>query len=248
MPKMIVSIDGVVIKEVQLTKDRTTLGRRPYNDIVIDNLAVSGEHAVLQLTGNEVYLEDLNSTNGTYVNGKAVKKQLQQNNVTVEIGKYKIKFISEAPGATFEKTMIFKPGMVPPVPRPAAAPEAATATAGAATATATAAAPAALSQAAASAVINKPFDPSSMNASIKVLSGAAAGREVPLVKVVTTIGKPGVAVAAITKRSNGFVVAHVEGVNKPLLNGTQIGAEPVTLKNGDMLELAGTQMQFLLAS
>jgi pSer/pThr/pTyr-binding forkhead associated (FHA) protein len=242
---MIVSIDGVVIKEVQLTKDRTTLGRRPYNDIVIDNLAVSGEHAVLQLTGNEVFLEDLNSTNGTYVNGKAVKKQLLQNNDTVEIGKYKIKFINEAPGATFEKTMIIKPGMVPPpLQKPAGA------AAGAATATTTAPAPVGQSaaQAAAHAVINKPFDPSSMNASIKVLSGAAAGREVPLVKVVTTIGKPGVAVAAITKRANGFVVAHVEGKDKPLLNGTQIGAEPVTLKNGDMLELAGTQMQFMLAS
>jgi pSer/pThr/pTyr-binding forkhead associated (FHA) protein len=78
MPKMIVSIDGVVIKEVQLTKDRTTLGRRPYNDIVIDNLAISGEHAVFQMTGNEVFIEDLNSTNGTYVNGKAAKKQLLQ--------------------------------------------------------------------------------------------------------------------------------------------------------------------------
>ena len=110
MPKMIVSIDGVVIKEVQLTKDRTTLGRRPYNDIVIDNLAVSGEHAVLQMTGNEVYLEDLNSTNGTYVNGKAVKKQLLQNNDTVEIGKYKIKYINEVAGPTFEKTMIIKAG------------------------------------------------------------------------------------------------------------------------------------------
>src|SRR5881392_2075025 len=120
MPKMIVSIDGVVIKEVQLTKDRTTLGRRPYNDIVIDNLAVSGEHAVLQMTGNEVYLEDLNSTNGTYINGKAVKKQLLQNNDTVEIGKYKIKFINEAQGLTFEKTMILKPGTVlPPVQAPA---------------------------------------------------------------------------------------------------------------------------------
>src|SRR5215212_878890 len=121
MPKMIVSIDGVVIKEVQLTKDRTTLGRRPYNDIVIDNLAVSGEHAVLQLTGNEVYLEDLNSTNGTYVNGKAVKKQLLQNSDTVEIGKYKIKYINEVAGPTFEKTMILKAGAVlPPVPpRPA---------------------------------------------------------------------------------------------------------------------------------
>src|SRR3954463_11905447 len=136
MPKMIVSIDGVVIKEVQLTKDRTTLGRRPYNDIVIDNLAVSGEHAVLQLTGNEVYLEDLNSTNGTYVNGKAVKKQLLQNNDTVEIGKYKIKFINEAAGANFEKTMIFKPGMVPPIAKPAAGAAAPSAAPAGATATA----------------------------------------------------------------------------------------------------------------
>ncbi|HEX7888480.1 MAG TPA: FHA domain-containing protein [Ramlibacter sp.] len=240
MPKMIVSIDGVVIKEVQLTKDRTTLGRRPYNDIVIDNLAVSGEHAVLQLTGNEVYLEDLNSTNGTYVNGKAVKKQLLQNNDTVEIGKYKIKFINEAPGATFEKTMIIKPGMVPPLPKPGApagAAPAAAVGAGAAVAAKPAGAPAAAAEGA----------PASGTASIKVLSGAAAGREVPLVKVVTTIGKPGVAVAAITKRSHGFVVAHVEGSSKPTLNGAAIGAEPVALKNGDMLELAGTQMQFLQA-
>jgi pSer/pThr/pTyr-binding forkhead associated (FHA) protein len=214
MPKMIVSIDGVVIKEVQLSKDRTTLGRRPYNDIVIDNLAVSGEHAVLQMMGNEVYLEDLNSTNGTYVNGKAVKKQLLQNSDTVEIGKYKIKYVNEAVNAGFEKTMIIKAGSVAP------------------------AAPAAAAEAPAGG-------DSSIAAAIKVLSGAAAGREVPLVKVVTTIGKPGVAVAAITKRPHGFVVAHVEGGNKPTLNGAPIGAEPVTLKNGDLLELAGTQMQFV---
>jgi pSer/pThr/pTyr-binding forkhead associated (FHA) protein len=233
MPKMIVSIDGVVIKEVQLTKDRTTLGRRPYNDIVIDNLAVSGEHAVLQMSGNEVYLEDLNSTNGTYINGKAVKKQLLANADTIEIGKYKIKYINEVAGPTFEKTMILKPGTVMP---PVQAPAAATAVAGQAGAQAQPAAAAA--QAA---------DLGQVNASIKVLSGAAAGRQVPLVKVVTTIGKPGVAVAAITKRPHGFVVAHVEGSNKPTLNGAAIGAEPVTLKNGDLLELAGTQMQFVQA-
>ena len=217
MPKMIVSIDGVVIKEVQLTKDRTSLGRRPYNDIVIDNLAVSGEHAVLQMSGNEVYLEDLNSTNGTYVNGKAVKKQLLQNSDTVEIGKYKIKYVNEAANAGFEKTMVIKAGsagLVPPAGVPAAAPVAVGAAPG-------------------------------PNAAIKVMSGAAAGREVALVKVVTTIGKPGVAVAAITKRPHGFVVAHVEGTDKPYLNGAPIGAEPVTLKNGDVLELAGTQMQFV---
>jgi pSer/pThr/pTyr-binding forkhead associated (FHA) protein len=231
MPKMIVSIDGVVIKEVQLTKDRTTLGRRPYNDIVIDNLAVSGEHAVLQMSGNEVYLEDLNSTNGTYVNGKAVKKQLLQNNDTVEIGKYKIKYINEAVGPSFEKTMIIKAGAVlpPAQPAPAAAPAAAAAAPGNAAA-----------QAADLGMLP-------VKATIKVLSGAAAGREVPLVKVVTTIGKPGVAVAAITRRPQGFVVAHVEGGNKPTLNGAAIGAEPVTLKNGDLLELAGTQMQFVQA-
>jgi pSer/pThr/pTyr-binding forkhead associated (FHA) protein len=224
MPKMIVSIDGVVIKEVQLTKDRTTLGRRPYNDIVIDNLAVSGEHAVLQMTGTEVYLEDLNSTNGTYVNGKAVKKQLLQNSDTVEIGKYKIKYINEVAGPTFEKTMILKAGTVMPPLQIAASP---------AGASAASAAPA--------------VDLAQINATIKVLSGAAAGREVPLVKVVTTIGKPGVAVAAITKRPQGFVVAHVEGTNKPTLNGAAIGAEPMNLKNGDLLELAGTQMQFVQA-
>ena len=84
MGKLVVSLDGVVIKEVQITKDKTTLGRRPYNDIVIDNLAVSGEHAVLQMVGTDVFIEDLNSTNGTYINGKAVKKQLLAHNDTVE--------------------------------------------------------------------------------------------------------------------------------------------------------------------
>lgn len=221
MPKMIVSIDGVVIKEVQLTKDRTSLGRRPYNDIVIDNLAVSGEHAVLQMSGNEVHLEDLNSTNGTYVNGKAVKKQLLLNGDTVEIGKYKIKYVNEAADAGFEKTMVIKSGSVAPAAAVAAQQPAQSAT-----------------PAAAASMPN-------VNAAIKVMSGAAAGREVPLVKVVTTIGKPGVAVAAITKRPHGFVIAHVEGANRPSLNGAPIGAEPVALKDGDVLELAGTQMQFV---
>src|SRR3954447_4093684 len=117
MGKLVVSLDGVVIKEVQITKDKTTLGRRPYNDIVIDNLAVSGEHAVLQMVGSDVFIEDLNSTNGTYINGKAVKKQLLTHNDTVEIGKYKIKYLLED-GTDYEKTMIMKPGTTPAVPSP----------------------------------------------------------------------------------------------------------------------------------
>ncbi|MDZ7910107.1 MAG: FHA domain-containing protein [Gemmobacter sp.] len=204
MPKMIVSIDGVVIKEVQLTKDRTTLGRRPYNDIVIDNLAVSGEHAVMQMAGTEVFLEDLNSTNGTYVNGKAIKKQQLQGGDTVEIGKYKIKFVHDGASDQQEKTTVINSGSV---------------------------------------VGAEPTTVGS--AAIRVMSGAAAGREVPLVKVVTTIGKPGVAVAAITRRPHGYVVALVEGAVKPTINGMPLTTEALNLSNGDLIELAGTQMQFV---
>jgi hypothetical protein len=206
MPKMIVSIDGVVVKEMQLTKDKTTLGRRPYNDIVIDNLAVSGEHAVLQMKGADVYIEDLNSTNGTYVNGKATKSQLLKHNDTVEVGKHKIKFFNETAGAGFEKTMVIRP----------------TAVAGAD-----------------AAPVGK--------AVIKVISGPATGREVALVKIVTTIGKPGVAVASITRRPHGYAVALVEGVNRPTLNDQPLDSDSHMLKNGDILELAGTKMQFVLA-
>src|SRR5574337_821367 len=93
------------------------LGRRPYNDIVIDNLAVSGEHAVLQMVGNDVFIEDLNSTNGTYINGRAIKKQLLAHNDTVEIGKYKIKYLTED-GGEYEKTMIMRPGANAPAGSP----------------------------------------------------------------------------------------------------------------------------------
>lgn len=225
MGKLVVSLDGVVIKEVQITKDKTTLGRRPYNDIVIDNLAVSGEHAVLQMVGADVFIEDLNSTNGTYINGKAVKKQLLAHNDTVEIGKYKIKYILED-GPDYEKTMVLKPG-AGGYPTQASASYAATA----------------------------PLNPMPSNfgalgsattpASIKVLNGAAAGREVALTKVVTTVGKPGVQVASITKRPGGYVFAHVEGSLRPTVNGAPLIGESVHLKNGDVIELAGTQMQFV---
>lgn len=223
MGKLVVSLDGVVIKEVQITKDKTTLGRRPYNDIVIDNLAVSGEHAVLQMVGQDVFIEDLNSTNGTYINGKAVKKQLLAHNDTVEIGKYKIKYLVDD-GHEYEKTMIMRPGLtglgaMPAVPTPPAM----------------ATAPVPIGAAA------------GQLASIKVLSGAAAGREVALTKVVTTIGKPGVQVASITKRPGGYVIAHVEGASRPSVNGVALVGDTAPLRSGDLIELAGTQMQFVQA-
>ncbi|MBU6258366.1 MAG: FHA domain-containing protein [Burkholderiales bacterium] len=228
MGKLVVSLDGVVIKEVQLTKDKTTLGRRPYNDIVIDNLAVSGEHAVLQMVGADVFIEDLNSTNGTYINGKAIKKQLLTHNDTVEIGKYKIKYLVDDSNE-YEKTMIMRPGAAAPggVAHQAAQPTHA-----------------------GMAATHSDFGalgatPASQPASIKVLNGAAAGREVTLTKVVTTVGKPGVQVASITKRPNGYAFAHVEGTQRPSINGVPLVGDSVPLRNGDVIELAGTQMQFI---
>jgi pSer/pThr/pTyr-binding forkhead associated (FHA) protein len=223
MGKLVVSLDGVVIKEVQITKDKTTLGRRPYNDIVIDNLAVSGEHAVLQMVGADVFIEDLNSTNGTYINGKAIKKQLLTHNDTVEIGKYKIKYLVDE-GNDYEKTMIIRPQ-----------------------ASAAAGVPAHDNAVASGFGGLPPAAPPSVaqSASIKVLNGAAAGREVVLTKVVTTVGKPGVQVASITKRPNGYAFAHVEGASKPSINGVPIVGDSVPLRNGDVIELAGTQMQFI---
>ena len=223
MGKLVVSLDGVVIKEVQITKDKTTLGRRPYNDIVIDNLAVSGEHAVLQMAGADVFIEDLNSTNGTYINGKAVKKQLLAHNDTVEVGKYKIKFMVDD-GTDYEKTMIMKPGSMAP---------------GAGYASGRASGFGALGGAAGASV---------GPATIRVMNGAAAGREVMLTKVVTTVGKPGVQVASITKRPTGYVLAHVEGSSRPTVNSNPLVGETVSLKNGDVIELAGTQMQFVQAA
>ena len=214
MGKLVVSLDNVVIKEFQITKERTTLGRRPYNDIVIDNLAVSGEHAVLTAAQSDVFIEDLNSTNGTYINGKAVKKQLLSNNDVVEVGKYRIKFLAED-AEDYEKTMILRPGAFGRAPG------------------AIGAAPAAAGSAAAGP------------ASIKVLNGGAAGREVLLTKVVTTVGKPGVQVASVTKRPGGYVLSHVEGSRRPSVNGQPVGEDSISLKHGDIIDLAGTQMQFV---
>lgn len=220
MGKLVVSLDGVVIKEVQITKDKTTLGRRPYNDIVIDNLAVSGEHALLQMAGADVFIEDLNSTNGTYINGKAIKRQLLQHNDTVEIGKYKIKYLTAEPDE-HEKTSVVR----------AVAAEAARVSSGFG---ALGAAPAAA-----------PVASAPPSGRIRVLSGAAAGREVALTKPVTTVGKPGVQVASVLQRPDGYAFAHVEGTVRPTVNGEPVGDEPLALRDGDIIELAGTRMQFV---
>src|SRR5687767_13222115 len=253
MAKLILSMDGLVLKEIPLTKERTTIGRKPHNDIQIDNLAVSGEHAVIVTILNDSFLEDLGSTNGTVVNGNPVKKHFLQNNDVVELGKYKLKFIAEAAPAAgagadrsdFEKTMVLRPSAMrsqAPAPPAASVPHAAVA---AATATATGVTDTTktippVTPAASPRPAGQPLG------AIQLLSGANAGKELELTKPLTTLGKPGVQVAVLTRRPQGYFITHVEGAARPTVNGTQIGAAPHSLKDHDVIELAGVKMEFFL--
>ncbi len=234
MAKLILSMDGLVLKEITLTKERTTIGRKPHNDIQIDNLAVSGEHAVIVTILNDSFLEDLGSTNGTLVNGQPIKKHFLQPNDVVELGKYKLKYINEAPkaaaAADFEKTMVLRPGTMPR-PAPAAAPAAG--------------APAAMATAAVAAPLQAPAPATpARQGAIQLLSGANVGKELLLTKALTTLGKPGVQVAVITRRPQGYFITHVEGANFPVVNGKTLDAQAHPLNDHDVVEIAGTKMEF----
>jgi pSer/pThr/pTyr-binding forkhead associated (FHA) protein len=242
MAKLILSMDGLVLKEITLSKERTMIGRKPHNDIQIDNLAVSGEHAVIVTILADSFLEDLGSTNGTFVNGSSVKKHFLQNNDVIELGKYKLKYINEAPAgaakaADFEKTMILRPGAMK---KPAeSAPAASAATAAPRSHGDTQIGMAAPAPAAPAAP-----PPPVHRAMLKILSGGNAGKELELTKPLTTLGKPGVQVAVITRRPQGFFITHVEGANKPVVNGKAIELQAHSLKDHDSIELAGVKMEF----
>jgi hypothetical protein len=217
MPKMIIAIDGEVVGQLALAKDRTTLGRRAYNDIVIDNPAVSGEHALLHMThGGEVDIEDLQSTNGTYINGHAVQKQVLRDNDVIDIGGCRIHFRARNnPGPN------------------AGAPLGPAGSGDFSEALSLSSAP---TEAGALVELGTPV--------LRMLAGGEPGRHVSLQKVVTTIGRPGVAVAVVTRRRQGYVAASVMGL--VTLNGTPLGTEAVALQERDVLELSGeTRMEFV---
>ncbi len=255
MAKLILSMDGLVLKEIALTKERTTIGRKPHNDIQIDNLAVSGEHAVIVTILQDSFLEDLGSTNGTVVNGQPIKKHFLQNNDIIELGKYKLKYVNEAvagqaKAADFEKTMVLRPGSVKaatPAPAaaaaPVAAPVAAAAAGGARNFSDTVAGQSAT---AAPVAPPKPAAAPQKNAALQLLSGANAGKELDLTKPLTTLGKPGVQVAVITRRPQGFFITHVEGASFPVVNGKTLDAQAHSLNDHDVIELAGVKMEFFL--
>jgi len=259
-------MDNLVLKEIPLDKERVTIGRKPQNDIQIDNLAISGAHAVVVTILHDAFLEDLDSTNGTFVNGQQIKKHFLQNNDVIELGKYRLKYVKEVSHQVaqdeFEKTMVLRPDMMRKAVEPAAT--AAPAMPSVAPAMPVAAAPARMMppanlappiapQPAAVEPVPAPAAPAPAATpselplgAIQVLTGSNAGKTLDLVKSLTTLGKPGVQVAVIARRPHGYFLTHVEGPRFPQVNGAPIDIQAHSLKDHDIIELAGVKMEFFL--
>jgi pSer/pThr/pTyr-binding forkhead associated (FHA) protein len=257
MARLILSLDSQVLAEYNMSKERYTIGRLPDNDVRIDNPAVSGHHSLIINILNDSFLEDLNSTNGTYVNGKLIKKHALQHGDVITIGHHQLRFSDQHTGDVeqdeFEKTMVIPTGHQ-------SAEQLARAERAAAAAAASHSArdrrdvrvdmPKAepRSHTSTAAGLSAKVAPNALPlAKLQVLSGAFAGRELELTKTLTTLGRPGVQVAAITRRAEGYFVVHVESGEKgdyPLVNGQPIGAQARKLTDNDVLQLAGVKMGF----
>jgi len=242
MAKLVLSLNGTVQSEHSLGKERITIGRKPDNDIQIDNLAVSGKHALVITILDDSFLEDLGSTNGTYVNGKLIKKHALRNGDVIGIGKHELKYVNEAATASedddFEATIIIPPRN-------------ANAAREAAQAAAQQGASAAVAESAARSAAGVAGSTGGMPLGrLRVLNGPIAGRELELTKALITLGKPGVQVAVISRRPQGYVLTHIEGGtpdNFPVVNGQAIGPNAYSLKDSDIIELAGIKMEFFLS-
>jgi pSer/pThr/pTyr-binding forkhead associated (FHA) protein len=250
MARLILSLDGQVLAEYNMTKERYTVGRLPDNDVRIDNAAVSGHHGLIINILNDSFLEDLNSTNGTYVNGKLIKKHALTHGDVITIGHHHLRFVDSqvenSEQDEFERTLVIQPGQVNESRLKAASDAAAAAAASAPQprAAAPTSAPAQV-RVTPSAMGEKP--PPSRPAKLQVLSGQFAGRELELAKTLTTLGRPGVQVAAISRRADGYYVVHVESAKPgdyPLVNGQPIGPQARRLHDNDVVTLAGVKMGF----
>lgn len=234
MAKLLFSLEGTLLGEFPLDKEKITIGRRPSNDIHIDNLAVSGEHAVIKTIGKDAFLEDLGSTNGTLVNRKKIHQHILQHDDVISLGKYQLRYVNENISAA-----------APTGAKPASSKQAV-------------AAPAAPMRQANNSADNIPAAPApkaqpakskepQATGIVRILSGPNMGKELILNKALTTLGKPGLQVAVVTRRHQGYVITHVEGQKHPTVNGKPIGVQAHALNDHDVIELAGVRMEFSLA-
>ncbi len=225
MAKLILSMDGLVLKEIQLSSGRITIGRKPSNDVQIENLAISGEHAAVVTILNDSFLEDLNSTNGTMVNGQPIKKHVLRNNDIVELGKYRLKYL-------------LTPTVVPDLETTGVKPMQTTSQTGELQLQT-------LPDGRPQRTGGEQVDTTS-GAALQLLNGPNAGKLLELTKELTTLGKPGVQVAVIARRPRGYSLTHIEGESPALLNGRPLGAQAQLLADHDVIEISGVKMEFFL--
>lgn len=238
MAKIIFLLDGKVIKESMLDKERFTIGRRISNDLHIDNLGISGKHAVIVTKDDGAYIEDLNSTNGTIVNSQKIKKHLLVDGDLIKLGKYKLRYLQNAvinkpQHQGFEDTVLVphvdEVSIEPPEEKvkPTIVQE--------------------------SELMTEEVRPSlSSNVPamqlprLQILNGKDAGFILPLDKAVVKIGRPNEQLALVTKRSQGYFLSHVLGTDYPLINGQPLDTHAKSLSNHDEIEMLGVKMEFCL--
>ncbi len=240
MAKLVLSFNGDVIRDYDLDQETMTIGRKPDNDIHIDNLAVSGRHAKILTILNDSFIEDLNSTNGTYIGGEKITKHALKNGDIIAIGKHELKYENAAQAGAddeegeFEKTMIIRPDAAG-MPVEEEADKKLEKSIGK------------IASDLASAGASGSSGPGP--ASLKLLSGTNSGKALKLTKILTTLGKPGVQVAAITRRPTGYFLIVVDSgssATNPMVNDEEVGKQAHPLKSEDVIEVAGVKMGFYL--
>ncbi|MCG5499597.1 FHA domain-containing protein [Ectothiorhodospira lacustris] len=234
MSRLCLSCGDTLIGEYPMGQKTLSIGRRPDNDIRLNNLAVSGYHAQVISLLNDALVEDLGSTNGTLVNGIRIRKRVLQEGDVIAIGNYQIRFTQvSAPREdnrhSGDETLILTSA---PLPSPTPVNQA------------TADAPVTGRK----TLVTHPTL-TLCKARVQILSGANAGRELPITKSVTTLGHPGVQVAAILRRGTDYYITHVEGGSRktpPRLNGTDFTTQARPLRNHDIIDVAGVRMEFMM--
>ncbi|MBK1672358.1 hypothetical protein CKO35_03395 [Ectothiorhodospira shaposhnikovii] len=235
MSRLCLSCGDTPIGDYPLGQKTLTIGRRPDNDIRLNNLAVSGYHAQVISLLNDALVEDLGSTNGTVVNGVRVRKRVLQEGDTIVIGTYQIRFTQlntprDDPN-TSDETLILPSG---PSPMPVAG---------------SGAGPDESMVGQKQSGTGKTPTLSIPRVRVQILSGANAGRELQITKSVTTLGHPGVQVAAILRRGSDYYITRVEGGSRdapPRLNGSDLTTQASPLKNHDIIDVAGVRMEFIM--
>ncbi len=263
MSKLVLHLEDGTTMEIPLDQERITIGRRADNDVCLSNLAVSGEHAAVVTILADSFLEDLGSTNGTLVNGNAIVKHFLRDRDEIDVGQHKLVYyadanevagsqyvargMSAAAGDLGEQVQVARPvtrsrrtGGAGRSPKSAGSgrhalpgkPPVAKSTAAVEPSNVTDVPPA--------ASIPQPLKPS-----VKILAGPQAGRDIPLTKEQTSIGRAGVQVALISQGGDTFRLKPIEGDRAPLVNGQPAEGAGVDLSPGDVIEIAGSKLEFL---